>query len=111
MAYNRTSFQLPFGFGNLEAAENQRNNVKRALEKERKIAPLYKLVLEVIPHIIKNQLTLYEQPKKKSQNAKMLFIFFSTSHLSVVVVIVVRSFSTRVKEMLDDAANKIKKTH
>lgn len=29
------------------------------VEKEmRKIAPLYKLVLEVIPHIIKNQLTL-----------------------------------------------------
>lgn len=65
---------------------------------------LHKLVLKVIPRVIKNQLTLNtELRKKKKENAKKTV----ASHL-----LAVDPCESNAKEKcLNDAANKIKKTH
>lgn len=44
------------------------------VRREPKIATLYKLVLKVIPHVIKNQLTLYTEAieRKKSERSSAL---------------------------------------
>jgi hypothetical protein len=43
----------------------QNKTKRRGWKKIQKIAPLFKLVLEVIPHIIKNQLTLYDDANER----------------------------------------------